>query len=396
MTDPLGQSQVIPYLSGLSEKGYNITLLSAEKQENYITHKSKITELLNKNNINWEPVFYTKNPPILSTLKDVFTLKNKATQLQNLHSFNIVHCRSYIAAFVGVYLKRKFGCKFVFDMRGFWPDERVDGNIWNLKNPVYKWVYSFFKRKEKQFLNFSDAIISLTHAGKDEILKWKLGDVNSEKISIIPCCADFNHFNFSNVNEETKKQWKTKLGIPENRFILNYLGSIGTWYLLEEMLLFFKILQKKVPEAMFLFITHDKTNILETAKRLNIDTGNIKITSASRDEVPELISISNASIFFIKPVWSKKASSPTKMAELMGMGIPIIANNNVGDVDQILDENPTGITIKEFNNLAFEKAIDELLAIANKKESEVRELACNYFSLEKGISIFNEIYKKLS
>ena len=33
MTDPLGQSQVLPYLVGLSEKGYKFTILSFEKKE---------------------------------------------------------------------------------------------------------------------------------------------------------------------------------------------------------------------------------------------------------------------------------------------------------------------------------------------------------------------------
>ena len=33
MTDPLGQSQVIPYLQGLSKKGFQFYLLSCEKPE---------------------------------------------------------------------------------------------------------------------------------------------------------------------------------------------------------------------------------------------------------------------------------------------------------------------------------------------------------------------------
>ena len=33
MTDPLGQSQVLPYLEGLAKKNYAITLISFEKEE---------------------------------------------------------------------------------------------------------------------------------------------------------------------------------------------------------------------------------------------------------------------------------------------------------------------------------------------------------------------------
>ena len=35
MTDPLGQSQVIPYLQGLTGKGYHFSLVSFEKKNRF-------------------------------------------------------------------------------------------------------------------------------------------------------------------------------------------------------------------------------------------------------------------------------------------------------------------------------------------------------------------------
>ena len=51
-------------------------------------------------------------------------------------------------------------------MRGFWADERVDGKLWSLNNIFYKKIYRYFKKKEKEFLQFSDYTISLTKTGK--------------------------------------------------------------------------------------------------------------------------------------------------------------------------------------------------------------------------------------
>jgi len=48
MTDPLGQSQVIPYLAGLSKRNYSFTLISCEKKENYTANKEKIAQLLKR------------------------------------------------------------------------------------------------------------------------------------------------------------------------------------------------------------------------------------------------------------------------------------------------------------------------------------------------------------
>ena len=81
MTDSLGQSQVIPYLIGLTKNGYSFTLISCEKEENFAQNKSKIQSILDANNIAWQPISYTKKPPVLSTVYDVNRIKKLAFQL---------------------------------------------------------------------------------------------------------------------------------------------------------------------------------------------------------------------------------------------------------------------------------------------------------------------------
>ena len=109
MTDQLGQSQVIPYLEGLSKHGYHFTLLSFEKKERFKKYSLEISELLKKNNITWVPLFYTKKQHVLSTIWDVLFMKRKAFQLHRQKNFFLVHCRSYISSIVGLQMKRKFG-----------------------------------------------------------------------------------------------------------------------------------------------------------------------------------------------------------------------------------------------------------------------------------------------
>jgi glycosyltransferase involved in cell wall biosynthesis len=395
MTDPLGQSQVIPYLSGLAAKGHQIWLLSAEKKAAFANHQPKIRALLQQHNIYWIPIPYTKFPPILSTLIDIIRLQRKAKSLVKKNAIELVHCRSYITAFVGLHLKKK-GIPFVFDMRGFWADERIDGNIWNLKNPLYRMVYRFFKRNEKKFLASADAIVSLTENAKTEMLNWNIPGLTTDKISVIPCCADLTFFDYNQIEKSTTEMWRKQLNISSETFVLSYLGSVGTWYLPNEMLAFYKEMLKQKPDSVFLFITKDAPeSIKHLAALQEIPLENIRIQPAEREQVPELLSISNASIFFIKPAYSKKASSPTKLAELMGLGIPIITNRGVGDVERVMKENPLGILIQEFNSLAYGSALKELEQRHSMEKHKTRQLACEYFSLDRGIAIFDAIYQKL-
>ena len=78
--------------------------------------------------------------------------------------------------------------------------------------------------------------------------------------------------------------------------------------------------------------------------------------------MPSYIGVSNFSIFFILPVYSKKASSPTKMGEIMNLGIPIICNSGIGDVDQIMGECMEELLVKKFSNKEYQRIINIILS----------------------------------
>lgn len=393
ITDPLGQSQVLPYIIGLSKKGYSFTLISFEKSEKYEKRKAIIQAICKDSNIEWLPFIYTKFPPVFSTIKDIQTLRQKVKALHKIKNFDIIHCRSYITALVGLEMKQKYGVKFIFDMRGFWADERVDGKIWNLKNPLYRLIYNYFKKKEKQFFENADYVVSLTEAGKKEIHSWSLNN-NPIPIEVIPCCTDLSLFSSSNIKKEDQQQLRKELGIQEHNFVLSYLGSIGTWYMLDEMLLFFKQLLNHKPEALFFFITgENKEVIFNKCLRYDIPVDKIIIKRAERNEVPLYLSISHLNIFFILPVFSKKASSPTKQGEVMSMGIPIICNDRVGDSAEILLKNNGGYVLSNFDNESYNEIIQEIETKKKNKEEIIK--GALYFDLNSGINKYEKIYTQL-
>jgi len=395
MTDQLGQSQVIPYLQKLTERGHKFTLISFEKPEQLVKHQAATTDLLNKIGIEWIPMKYHKWPPVLSTLWDFLWLMKKTHKLCKSKPIEVVHCRSYVTAIVGLTLKKKRGIKFIFDMRGFWADERNEGKIWNLKNPIYKFLYQFFKRKEKQLLQGADHVIALTETARDIIHTWKLSVI--PPITVIPCCADTNHFNRSTINATDLHNLRFKLGLKNEQFVIGYLGAIGTWYMLNEMLDFFKVLMQSKPEARFLFVTNEPAEtILHTASEKGIAPESIVISSASRNEVPLYIMLMSISIYFIKPTFSKQASSPTKMAELLSMGIPVICNSGIGDSDRIIEKTEAGILVDEMSDNSYYAAILKINNLLQKDPVDLRQTALDYFSLEMGAERYNTVYKSLS
>ena len=397
ITDPLGQSQVLAYLEGLSKLNYRFTLVSFEKPERFLKGKSLIETRCQKSSIRWIPLTYTKQPPVFSTLYDIWQLKKTVLRILKQDPFEIVHCRSYITALVGLELKQKHRIKFVFDMRGFYADERVDGKIWNLSNPLYNAIYKYFKKKELQFFNTADYVISLTHAGKNIIHSWKTIAQQPIPIQVIPCCADLQVFNGSNVNTDAQQALRQSLHLTENDFVLSYLGSIGTWYMPDEMLDCFKILKEERTDAKFLFITNEPPSfIIEKAKAKNIAESDLRIVASPHHLVPLHLSLSNAGIFFIKPVFSKQASSPTKQGELMGMNLWHICNSGVGDVDTIVEQANCGVVVKDFTTKAYQTAIKELLQKTTQTNLHIRQQAFQFYSLERGVQLYAEVYQHLT
>ena len=384
MTDPLGQSQVIPYLSGLSKAGYAIHLLSCEKPENFKKNRSYIDSLLKQVNIIWHPISYTKKPPVVSTFIDIYRMKKMAKKIHKEFSLDAIHCRSYIAALVGVKMKKSFGIKFLFDIRGFWADERVDGGIWDTSKFLYNQIYKYFKRKEKIFFNAADAVVTLTNSSKKHIVNEF--HINAP-VTVIPCAADLNLF--AEVERKTSESFKKKVGLDKS-YILLYLGSLGTWYLLKEMLDFFVELKKKKTTAKFLFVTADAPEvILKEGSKLGLQASDFHIVSAPRLEVPKWISIANASVFFIKDCFSKMASSPTKHGEILAGGIPVVCNK-IGDLEEIIAYKNSGVLVEGLTEKSYQKAILELEQEFVKEDA--LKTAVEFYSLEVGVQKYIQIY----
>ena len=403
MTDSLGQSQVLPYIREISKSNFIYTLISFEKKERFLKHRENIQKICNASNIDWHPISYSGSIPILSTIWNVLRLKNKVFYLHAKNKFDLFHSRSHVPSLVAQMLQKKNKVPYVFDMRGFWADERVDGGVWNLKNPIFKKVFDFFKRKELEFIQEANAIVSLTHIGKEEILSWqrltktpltlKTKDL---QIEVIPCCVDTELFNIKNIETKNKNEIKTKLGITDEKWVLGYVGSIGTWYMLPEMLDFFKVLKTNKPESIFLFITNEpEEKIITLALEKGISKKDIKIASCLHKEVPTFISLFDISIYFILPAYSKKASSPTKQGELMAMGIPIICNANVGDADKIISETQSGWVVNKFEQQEYESITQKIISQPLPVKNIIIQHGIKEFNLQTGAEKFRKTYERI-
>lgn len=376
LTDPLGQSQILPYAIGLAAKGYCIKIVSFEKPKAYDRIGAQVRETCRQYSIAWHPLTYHHKPPVLSTLYDLWILFRCVKKEYVSWKFQIVHCRSYVTALAGLRAKRRWGVKFIFDMRGFWPDERVEGNLWNLTSPIYKSVYGFFKRKERQFLKEASHVISLTRNAMNEIKSW---NIEHAPITVIPTCVDLNLFDRSSLNQNGINAMRRKLKINAEDYVILYLGSWGTWYLTDQVLHFYETIRSVRPDAKLLIVSPDQIALDEFRYK-----DDVIITSVQRADVPLVVSLAHLAVCFIKPTFSKKASSATKIGELLAMGVPVVVNRGWGDIDALIDQNCGVYDKNDFDINVLEKIVDRKISDCAKQ-----------FSLTLGVARYDQVYRSL-
>lgn len=383
LLEPLGQSQVLAYLVHLAaERPVHILSFERSADLSDAGMRDQIRARAADAGIHWHPRVYHRRPSALATLWDIAVGAWSGTRLARQHGLGIVHARSYVASVMALAVRRLTGARLLFDMRGFWADERVDGGLW----PRGGLMYRVAKRFERRFLQAADHVVSLTQAGVNEMQRFDYLQAAHPPMTVIPTCADLSRFAPIAGQRD-----------PDH-FTLGYVGSAGTWYVFEATARAFRLLLARRPEARLLVVNRSEHALIRAhLAAVGIADGRVELRSAQHDEIPGLMARMDATAFFIKPTFSKQASAPTKLAEFLGCGIPCLANAGVGDMANILGEDQVGVAVDSFDDEALAAGVDALLALCADPGTRARcvESARKRFSLDEGVARYRKIYEQL-
>ncbi len=393
LTDPLGRSQIIPYLEKLSALGHAIHIVSLEKPKR-APEVARLNQTLAGANLKWTPLPYHKHPPILATVFDLWRLRKAGMRIGKEERIDIIHARSYLAGRVALQLKQRLNARLLFDARGFWIDERLEGRIWNANNLVYRFIVWWFRKIELKLFTTADAVVLLTERAKTYLSSSKLKP-RTPWVEVIPCCADEHFFDRSKISTDELENLRANLGITPSDIVIMYHGSLGTWYLIDELINFFDVFQRKFPTAKLLLVTNDNAETVQHAwGSKGYGEGALLTYSADREEMPVLLALTSLCVFFIKPVFSKTASSPTKMAEIIFMDVPLVTNSGIGDADELLKPGSGAHLIHQFSLNAYREVVNQLTL--PKEDFRYPQELKNYFSLTGGVDRYHNLYLKLS
>lgn len=381
MLEPLGQSQVLGYLERLADT-FSIHLISFEKRGDWheLSRRTAIGERLVRKGIAWHPLRYHKRPTVPATLFDIAIGCALSLWLTLRFRIRLIHARSTIPALMALAAKRLGHARLLFDIRGFWADERVDGGMW----PAGGILYRAMNRLERYLYRHADHIVTLTEASRPSIMEW-LGGA-AVPVTVIPTCADLERF--------------SPAGQPRPAvFTLGYLGSIGTWYCFDDMLACFRLIQQRRPDARLLVVNrNEQAEVHAAVAHAGIDPAAVEVVAAEHAEVPALVRRMTAGAMLIRPAPSKRASAPTKLAEYLGCGVPCLGNAGVGDVADILTDDEVGVVLRDLTPEARAEGVDRLLALCEEPglAGRCRSSALRRFSIDAGVACYRRLYDGLA
>ncbi len=386
IAEPLVQTQVLPYLRDLADAAYAVYLLTFETvplgPEERERHRA---ELLSEG-IVWSSLRYHKRPSLPATLHDIVVGAAYIAGLVLREGVHVLHARSHVPLVMSLLARPAARARIVFDLRGLMAEEYVEAGVWREGSAIVRLV----KWCERVGLRLADQVVVLTERLRESLLSERL--VPAERLEVIPCCTDLSLY-------PRACEWIDPPTIPGSPLQLVYAGSIVGLYQLDEMARFFIVLQQKVPGSFFRILTTGAARTtIERLKDIGVPASAFSVGSAPAREVPAVLSRSHVGISFRKATASQIAASPTKIAEYLAAGLPVVSNAGIGDMDRVLTEDRVGVVVESYSHDGFLAALahlDELLQEPGLR-ARCQDSARRRFGLrEVGAARYRRLYARL-
>lgn len=383
LMEPLGQSQVLSYLRGLSES-FRICVISLEKPEDLADRPllKEVRDDCEAYGITWHACRFRQYPRGLAAGWSLVTMAAMALWAVRMGKADLIHARSYPPALVAWLIRRLTGTPFIFDMRALWPEEMITAGRLDRGS----FLHRLLCKVERLCLRDADAVVSLTEAARSYLYRTYPEELDARAITVIPTCTDLDRFS---------------AGPPvQGMALYGCIGSVlSGWFRLYWLRAFFEAVKDRDPDARFEIVTRDSPS--EVRARLGGDAdlqARLSVYGTRSDEMPQALARQTVSVmFYAGGAISELGRSPTRLGEILACGRPVVANEGIGDVSEIIRRHRVGVIAADDSPEAMEEAVSALDLLRQDADlsNRCRRAAEEVFSLERGTRAYEDLYRDL-
>ena len=380
LLDPLGQSQIVPYVSAISNAGHSLTIISYEKVQR-TKEQIKLMEIkLQKIGVQWIKLEFKpgKYWAIKRIISGVLLIRKLCRDLKP----DFLHLRGFLPAIIfQLSLSR---VPFLYDFRGFALGEWVDIGKINRSSILY----SLMNRLDQNAVKNASGLVVLEECAK-HLLKDTY-DVPNVPIKVIRTCTNVKRYKKS--KNVYNKKFRTL------RFV--YLGGARFPYRPD---MAFMLIEKLIDHGIDCnidFINEGDHSIIEKANYLtNISKEKFQILSCEHFEIPDILATYDCGIVMVETSWWRRVCSPTKMGEYLASGLPVISLEGIDAIDELAKRTVCVATVspKELQGHFQEGRGQEILSFIKSigVTQKCKTLAKEEFNLETAGNLYIELYSEM-
>jgi glycosyltransferase involved in cell wall biosynthesis len=357
LSEGVGSSQIVPLISRLSEAGLRINLISFEKEQ----PSAQLLNYLDSAGVSWNPRAFGPK----GLLGGMHRLNELRSEIQNT---DLIHARSDIPAVSGIASRM---APVLWDVRSLWADQKV----LLPKNRLEKNLYRSYRILEHIAASKSMGMSTLTHA-VIPILEERNSRLPLLR-TVVPTAVDLSRFKFSP-------------SFPKVARAL-FSGTYSNYYDLDLSLRFVNEL-KKLTSLEVHWARPQESN------KQHLGVGEERIIPLTQSQMADIIPNYSfgVSICKLNAGPSLKGAMPTKIAEFLACGRPIVVNFGLGDMDQLIGEFDVGVVLNG-EEQDLQKNAKKLIRLLRDPETpqRCRDLAEKHFNMDVGAKKYLELYKKI-
>lgn len=386
LMEPLGRSQVLAYLSRLSNE-FSFTVVSFEKRADLFdaVQFDDVKGQCDALGIRWVPRVYHRRPRLIATLWDILIMVWLTLYYSISGRSKLVHSRSYVPTAVAWICGKITGVPYLFDMRALWPEELVSSGRLRSGGVLYRLI----KWAEKRMLVDATGIVSLTNAAVSH-LKGEYPATQGKAFQVITTCVDLDRFSVHR---------RSAVSNTDSPLVIGAMGTLTSgWFHLDWLFRFFAEVKRRRPSATLKLVTRDSPDrLFSSARQCGINVEDIEITASTPQDVPAHLADMAVALMFFKAGVGKLGSAPTRMAEVLACGIPVVGNAGVGDMGHLIQDYNVGVVLEDGSPQAISAAVDGLLYCLEDADLALRcsSAAKEYFSADIGADRYRDLYRSI-
>lgn len=277
-----------------------------------------------------------------------------------------------LVGLTGWWIGRLKRCPFVFEVRDLWPESLLASGVGRQDSLLIRSL----ERLASFLYHRSDRIAVVTEAFKDNLVMRR--GLPTEKIDVVENGVETELFS----PEKDGAVIRTSNGL-DGRFIVSYIGTIGSAHGLDIILQAARRLNEILPEALFLLVGEgaekEKLRALAEKERLsNI----LFLDQQPRHTIPLFINASDVCLVLLRKAELFTTVLPSKMLEFMACGRPVVLGVD-GQARKILDQAEAGVYISPGDPEALVQAVIDLYrdpTLRSRLGENGREFICKHYS----------------